>query len=99
MTMENIRQIVSCQYCEKMFQNSIFLTKHVELKHTSFTEQSSIVSNLSSGIHDRSNDQCNLSPTKSKIEIQPSEFVDINKGWCKQNDTTIKKMNISASTK
>ena len=78
--MENIRQIVSCNYCQKMFQNSIFLTKHVELKHPSFTKQSSIVLNLNSGIQNRSNDQHNLSPTKSKIEVQPSEFVDMNKG-------------------
>ena len=98
-TMENIRQIVSCQYCEKMFQNSTFLTKHVELKHPSFTKQSSIVSNLNSEIHNRNNDQHTLLPTKSKIEVQPSEFVDMNKGWCKWNDTTIQKINISAFRK
>lgn len=78
--MENIRQIVSCKYCEKMFQNSIFLTKHVELKHTSFTKQSSMALNLNSGIHNRSDDQHNLLLTKSKIKVQPSEFVDMNKG-------------------
>ena len=71
---------ISCKYCEKMFQNPNFLTKHVELKHPSFTKQFSIVSNLNNEIHNRINDQHNLIPTKSKIEVKPSEFVDVNKG-------------------